>query len=80
MRRDRELISQRDEGAGITVSPFYLVLALVVGLVGILYYIIFRHFPGSGTRIGVDHPADDYAADDPYNNPEFYRKLRQNVV
>jgi hypothetical protein len=80
MPPDRELTSLRDEGAGITVNPFYLVLALVGGLVGMLYYIIFRHFPGSGTRIGVDHPAVDYAADDPYNNPEFYRKLRQNAV
>jgi hypothetical protein len=42
-----------------------------------LYYIVFRYFPGGRARISTGHPADDHVDDDLYNNPEFYRKLRQ---
>jgi hypothetical protein len=56
----------------------YLILAFAVALVGMLYYVVFKYLPGGSARmISVDHPADDYVDDDRYNNPEFYRKLRQ---
>jgi hypothetical protein len=79
----RETISLIDEpigDAGTRVRPFHLILAFVVALVGMLYYVVFRYLPVGSAQIGIDHPEDDYADDDPYNNPEFYRQLRQGAV
>jgi hypothetical protein len=76
----RESTSTSDESigvVGIRIPPLYLILAFVVALVGMLYYVVFKYLPGGGARISIDHPADDYVDDDLYNNPEFYRKLRQ---
>jgi hypothetical protein len=76
--RERTSLSDKFIGiVGIHVPPLYLILAFVVALVGIFYYVVFKYLPGSGARISIDHPADDYVDDDLYNNPEFYRKLRQ---
>jgi hypothetical protein len=79
----RERISLSDElieYARMYVRPFHLILAFVVVSVCMLYYIVFRYLPGGRTRTTIDHPEDDYADDDWYNNPEFYRKLRQGAV
>jgi hypothetical protein len=76
----RERTSPSDEFigvVGIRVLPLYPILAFVVALVGMLYFVLFRYLPGGGARISTGHPADDYVDDDLYNNPEFYRKLRQ---
>jgi hypothetical protein len=83
MSDGRERTSVSDEFVGIIaihVPPVYLILAFVVALVGMFYYVVFKYLPGSGARIGIDHPAGDYVDDDLYNNPEFYRKLRQGSV
>ena len=83
MSDGRETISLIDEpigDAGTRVRPFHLILAFVVALVGMLYYVVFRYLPVGSAQIGIDHPEDDYADDDPYNNPEFYRQLRQGAV
>jgi hypothetical protein len=66
--------------AGMRVRPFHLILAFVVALVGMLYYVVLRYLPGGSGRSSTDHPEDNYADDDQYNNPEFYRKLRQGAV
>jgi hypothetical protein len=79
--RERTPLSDEFIGIiGIHVSPLYLILAFVVALLGMLYYVVFKYLPGGGARINIDHPADDYVDDDLYNNPEFYRKLRQGVL
>jgi hypothetical protein len=76
----RERTSTSDESIGVVgmrVPPLYLILAFVVALVGMLYFLLFRYLPGGGARIRTGQPADDYVDDDLYDNPEFYRKLRQ---
>ena len=79
--RERTALSDElIEYAGMYVRPFHLILAFVVVSVCMLYYIVFRYLPGGRTRTAIDHPEDDYVDDDWYNNPEFYRKLRQGAV
>jgi hypothetical protein len=81
--RERTSVSDEFIGiVGIHIPPFYLILAFVVALVGMLYHVVFKYLPGGGApgAISIDHPADDYVEDDLYNNPEFYRKLRQGVL
>jgi hypothetical protein len=76
----RERTSTSDESIGVVgmrVPPLYLILVFVVALVGMLYFLLFRYLPGGGARIRTGQPADDYVDDDLYNNPEFYRKLRE---
>jgi hypothetical protein len=51
----------------------------VVTPVGMLYYLVFRYLPGGSARISIDDPESDWVDDDPYNDPEFYRKLRQGA-
>jgi hypothetical protein len=76
--RERTVLSDElIEYAGMYVRPFHIILAFIVVSVCMLYYIVFRYFPGGRARISTGQPADDYVDDDLYNNPEFYRKLRQ---
>jgi hypothetical protein len=79
----RERTTPSDESSdntGTKIRPFYLVLAFVVTLVGMLYYLVFRYLPGGSARICIDDPENDWVDDDPYNDPEFYRKLRQDAA
>ena len=79
----RERTTLRDEpidNAAMLLRPFPLVLALALALVGLLYYVVLKYLPGGSARISADHPEDDCVDDDQYNNPEFYRKLRQGAV
>jgi hypothetical protein len=63
------------------IRPFYLILGFGLALVGMLHYLVFRYFPGGSGQISIDHSDGDYVIDDdPYNSPEFYRKLRQGSV
>jgi hypothetical protein len=63
------------------VRPLHLILASVVITVVMSYYIIFRYFLGGGSTQSDGHPVDgDDGLDDRYNNPEFYRKLREGAV
>ncbi len=79
--RERTVLSDElIEYARMYVRPFHLILAFVVVSVCMLYYIVFRYLPGGRARISIDHPEEYYADDDRYNNPEFYRKLRQGAV
>ena len=68
------------DNAGIPMKPFLLILAFVLALVGVLYYVVLKYLPGGSVRISADYPEDDCIDDDQYNNPEFYRKLRQGPV
>ena len=61
------------------VKPLYLIVAFLLALVVVSYYVIFRHFVGGSTQMSDDHPDDD-GIDDHYNSPEFYRKLRQGAA
>jgi hypothetical protein len=68
------------DNAGTQIRPFYLILAFVVAMVGMLYYLIFlilRYLPGGSARISIDDTEVDWVGDDQYSNPEFYRKLRE---
>jgi len=79
--RERSALSDEPIHNAGMMRPFYLILAFGAALVGMLHYLIFRYFPGGSRRISIDHAERDYIVDDdPYNNPEFYRKLRQGVV
>jgi hypothetical protein len=79
--RERSALSDEPIHNTGMIRPFYLILAFGAALVGMLHYLIFRYFPGGSRRISIDHAERDYIVDDdPYNNPEFYRKLRQGVV
>ncbi|MGO9399911.1 MAG: hypothetical protein ACLP19_19020, partial [Xanthobacteraceae bacterium] len=79
--RERTALSDDStDNAGTQIRPFYLILAFVVALVGILYYLVFRYLPGGSARAGIDDPENDWVGDDPYNDPEFYRKLRQGAA
>jgi hypothetical protein len=78
----RESTARRDEpidDAGMPVRPFALILAFVLALVSLLYYVVLKFLPGGSARISTDDPEDD-GIDDQYNNPEFYRKLRQGAL
>jgi hypothetical protein len=72
--------SEPIDNAGIPMKPFLLILAFVLALVGVLYHVVLKYLPGGSVRISADHPEDDCIDDDQYNNPEFYRKLRQGPV
>ena len=79
----RERTTPSDEFSDNTetkIGPFYLILAFVVTLVGMLYYLVFRYLLGGSARISIDDPENDWVDDDPYNDPEFYRKLRQGAA
>lgn len=76
----RALSDELIDSVGRHVRPFHFILAFVVVSVCMIYYIVFRYLPGGRTRISIDHPEEDYVDDDWYNNPEFYRKLRQGAV
>jgi hypothetical protein len=79
--RERTALSDKlIDYAGMHVRPFHLILAFVVVSVCMLYYIVFRYFPGARALISIDHPEEDHVDDDWYNSPEFYRKLRQSAV
>jgi hypothetical protein len=79
-RESTPLSDEPTDDAGM-IRPFYLILAFGMALVGILHYLVFRFFPGGSRRISIDYSDGDCTIDDdPYNNPEFYRKLRQGVV
>ena len=79
--RERTALSDEStDNTGTQIRPFYLILAFVVALVGILYYLVFRYLPGGSARAGIDDPENDWVGDDPYNDPEFYRKLRQGAA
>jgi hypothetical protein len=81
--RGREGTTPSDESSddtGTKIRPFYLILAFVIALVGMLHYLVFRYLPGGSARAGVDEPETDWVGDDQYNDPEFYRKLRQGAV
>jgi hypothetical protein len=80
----RQRTSLSDEpinNAGMRVRPLHLILAFVVMTVVMSYYIIFRCFLGGGSTQSDGHQVDgDDGLDDRYNNPEFYRKLRERAV
>jgi hypothetical protein len=79
----RERTTPSDESSddtGTKIRPFYLILAFVIALVGMLHYLVFRYLPGGSARAGVDEPETDWVGDDQYNDPEFYRKLRQGAA
>ena len=65
------------DNAAMPLRPFLLILTFALALVGLLYYVVLKYLPGGSARISTDHPEDDCVDDDQYNNPEFYRKLRQ---
>jgi hypothetical protein len=78
--RQRTALSDESiDSAGMRVRPFHLILAFVVALVVMFYYLIFRYFLGRSAQMSADYPEDD-GIDDEYNNPESYRKLRQSAV
>ena len=79
-REGTALSDETTDNAGTQIRPFYLILAFVVTLVGMLYYLVFRYLPGGSARISIDDPENDWVDDDPYNDPEFYRKLRQGAA
>jgi hypothetical protein len=69
------------DNARMRVRPLHLILAFVVMTVVISYYVIFRYFLGGGSTQSDGYPVDgDNGLDNRYNNPEFYRKLRNEVV
>jgi hypothetical protein len=75
----RERIALTDEPidtAWMWVKPLYLIVAFLLTLVVMLYYVGFRYFVEGSAQMSDGHPDDD-GIDDQYNNPEFYRKLRQ---
>ena len=51
-------------------------------MIVISYYVLFKYFlKGDGAQMGDGHPFDDdHGVDDQYNNPEFYRRLRQGAA
>jgi hypothetical protein len=80
---DSERTASSDKSAdiaGTQIRPFYLIIAFMVALVGMLYYLVFRYLPGGSARISIDDAENDWVDDDPYNDPEFYRKLRQGAA
>jgi hypothetical protein len=79
--RERTALSDEStDNTGTQISPFYLILAFVVALVGMLYYLVFRYLPGGSARAEIDDAENDWVGDDQYNDPEFYRKLRQGAA
>lgn len=79
-RQGTALSDETTDNAGTQIRPFYLILAFVVTLVGMLHYLVFRYLPGGSARISIDDPENDWVDDDPYNDPEFYRKLRRGAA
>src|SRR4029079_5783016 len=64
------------DNAGTRLKLLYPTVVFILALVVMSYYVGFRYFVGSSAQITDGHPNDD-DIDDQYNNPEFYRKLRQ---
>jgi hypothetical protein len=64
------------DDAGMWVKPLYLIVVFLLALVVMSYYVGFRYFVGGSAQMSDGHPDDD-GIDDQYNNPEFYRQLRQ---
>ena len=78
--RDRTaLTDEPTDNAGTWIKPLYFILAFVVVLVVMSYYVVFRYFLGGSAQMSDDHPDDD-GIDEQYNNPEFYWKLRQGAA
>lgn len=67
------------DNAGIWVKPLYLIVAFLLALVVMSYYLVFKYFIGGSVEMNEDH-LDADVSDDEYNNPEFYRKLRQGAA
>jgi hypothetical protein len=78
-RERTALTDEPVDNARMRVRPLYLILAFVVALVVMSYYVVFRYFLGGSAQISADHPEED-SIDDQYNSPEFYRKLRQGAA
>jgi hypothetical protein len=68
--------------AGAHARTLYLFLALVVVMIVMSYYVLFKYFlKGDGAQMSDGHPFDDdHGVDDQFNNPEFYRRLRQGAL
>jgi hypothetical protein len=64
------------DNAGVWVKPLYPIVVFLLALVVMSYYGGFRYFVRASAQTSDGHPDDD-GIDDPYNNPEFYRKLHQ---
>jgi hypothetical protein len=78
----RERTTPTDEpvdNAGMWVKPLYLIVAFLLGLVVMSYHFVFKYFIGGSVEMSEDH-LDDHVSHDEYNNPEFYRKLRQGAA
>jgi len=58
------------------VKSLYLIVVFILALVVMSYYVGFRYFVGGSAQMTDGHRDDD-GIDNPYNDPEFYRKLRQ---
>ena len=79
--RDRTaLTDEPTDNAGTRLKPLYLIVAFLVVLVVMSYYVVFRYFVGVSADMSGNHFDDDGVIDDEYNDPEFYRKLRQGVA
>ena len=79
--RDRTaLTDEPTDNAGTWVKPLYLIVAFLVVLVVMSYYVVFRYFVGGSADMSCNHFDDDGVIDDEYNDPEFYRKLRQGAA
>jgi hypothetical protein len=74
---DRESTALTDTiyKALMSVKPLYLIVAFVMTMVVMSYYVVFRVFRWDGAQISDAWP-DDSGIDGGYNDPEFYRKLR----
>ena len=64
------------DNTGMWGKPFYLIVVFLLVLVVMSYYVGFRYFVGGSAQMTDGHRDDD-GIDNPYNDPEFYRKLRQ---
>ena len=79
--RDRTaLTDEPTDNAGTRLKPLYLIVAFLVVLVVMSYYVVFRYFPGVSARHERRSSRRRRLIDDEYNNPEFYRKLRQGAA
>jgi len=75
----RERTAQTNEpidNAGMWGRPFYLIVVFLLVLVVMSYYVGFRYFVGGSAQMTDGHRDDDGVYNQ-YNDPEFYRKLRQ---
>jgi hypothetical protein len=79
LSRDYETTDRNDRPvyrALTWVRPPYLVIVFVMMMVIMSYYLIFKTFQWGHTPINDTWP-DDIGVGGQYNDPEFYRKLRQ---